>query len=311
VRFLPIYRRRLAVLLAFGLIHGFLIWMGDVLVFYAVLGLVLILLRRASNQTLFAAAMVALLLPPALEAFRLIGPETRQQGGPDFRQMNEEAVRAYSQGTYGEAARIRARETLFFYASPFALSFSCDLMVTLLMGLYVGRRGVFQNLPAHLPWVRSVMWAGLATGLLFNGGAVVAREFARPAVPSLANVAATACYALGRPTMFSFYACALVVLTQKEGWPARLAPLGVVGRMPLTNYLMQSVICTLIFNGYGFGFFGKVGPAAGLALTVLIFLAQIPLSQQWMAEFRFGPLEWIWRTLTYGKRQPMRLAAPA
>ena len=184
-------------------------------------------------------------------------------------------------------------------------------MVTLLIGLYVGRRGVFQDIPGHLPWIRRVMWMGLALGLVFNAGAVVARELSDPLTPSVAGLLGTACYVLGRPTLFSFYAAGLVVLTQKERWGPRLAPLGVVGRMPLTNYLMQSVVCTLIFNGYGFGLFGKIGHAAGLGLTVLIFLAQIPLSQWWMAEFRFGPMEWLWRTLTYARRQPMRLERSA
>jgi uncharacterized protein len=77
--------------------------------------------------------------------------------------------------------------------------------------------------------------------------------------------------------------------------------------MALTNYLLQSVICTTIFYSYGLGLYGQVGPAAGVSLTVLIFVTQIMLSVWWMRRFRFGPVEWLWRTLTYGKLQPMRV----
>ena len=78
--------------------------------------------------------------------------------------------------------------------------------------------------------------------------------------------------------------------------------------MALTNYLLQTVICTLIFYNYGLGLYGKVGPALGLVLTVAIFLVQIPLSAWWLKRFRFGPMEWLWRSLTYAKLQPMRVS---
>jgi uncharacterized protein len=78
--------------------------------------------------------------------------------------------------------------------------------------------------------------------------------------------------------------------------------------MALSNYLLQSLICTFIFYGYGLGLFGQVGAAAGLLLTVVIYALQVPLSVWWLRRFRFGPAEWLWRTMTYGRRQPFRLA---
>ncbi len=76
--------------------------------------------------------------------------------------------------------------------------------------------------------------------------------------------------------------------------------------MALTNYLLQSVVCTMIFYHYGLGYYGKVGPALGLVFTAVIYLLQIPLSALWLKHFRFGPMEWLWRSLTYGKLQPRR-----
>ncbi len=77
--------------------------------------------------------------------------------------------------------------------------------------------------------------------------------------------------------------------------------------MALSNYLLQTLVCTTIFYSYGLGLFGQVLPSAGLALAVVIFALQIPLSVWWLQQFRFGPAEWLWRSLTYGKLQPMRV----
>jgi uncharacterized protein len=84
-----------------------------------------------------------------------------------------------------------------------------------------------------------------------------------------------------------------------------LTPLAAVGRTALSNYLLQSLICTTIFYSYGLGLFGRVGPAAGTALAVVIYAVQVPLSRWWLRRFQFGPMEWLWRSLTYMKRQPM------
>jgi uncharacterized protein len=77
--------------------------------------------------------------------------------------------------------------------------------------------------------------------------------------------------------------------------------------MALSNYLLQSLVCTTLFYSYGLGWYGSVGRAAGLVLVVIIYAAQIPLSVWWLKHFRFGPAEWVWRSLTYGKRQPMKI----
>ncbi len=103
------------------------------------------------------------------------------------------------------------------------------------------------------------------------------------------------------------YIAALTLLLQNEAWLARLRPLSAVGRMALSNYLLQSLIATTLFYGYGFGLFGQVGPALGLLTTIAIFTAQIPLSVWWMGRFHYGPVEWLWRTLTYPRFQPFRL----
>jgi uncharacterized protein len=97
------------------------------------------------------------------------------------------------------------------------------------------------------------------------------------------------------------------LLAERVTWRPRLAPLSYVGRMALTNYLLQSIICTTIFYGYGLARYGQIGVAAGIVLAVTIYLLQVLFSQWWLHHFRYGPMEWLWRTLTYGHRQPIYL----
>jgi uncharacterized protein len=111
----------------------------------------------------------------------------------------------------------------------------------------------------------------------------------------------------GHVAMAAFYLAAIVLLSQRPAWQRRLSHLGPVGRMALTNYLTHSLIYLLLFYGFGLGLLGRVGATLCLVLSVAIFAAQILFSSWWLRRFRFGPAEWLWRSLTYGSRQPMRI----
>ena len=109
-----------------------------------------------------------------------------------------------------------------------------------------------------------------------------------------------------------FYVSTIVRAAHHPAWSRRLAPMAMAGRMPLTNYLMQTALCTTLFYGWGFGLWGKVGPAAGLALAVAIFFAiQVPWSVWWLKRHERGPLEALWARLTYGARDTRALAPNA
>jgi uncharacterized protein len=124
--------------------------------------------------------------------------------------------------------------------------------------------------------------------------------------PTWSLVAATVAQGIGAPLLSLAYLAAICLLALRPAWGRRLQVLAPVGQMALTNYLLESIICTLIFYGYGLGLFGRVGAAWGIVLTVVIYLALIPISHWWMKRFRYGPAEWLWRSLTYWKLQPMR-----
>jgi uncharacterized protein len=116
---------------------------------------------------------------------------------------------------------------------------------------------------------------------------------------------------VGLIAMAAFYLSALALLWRKPAWRNRLAHLGPVGRMALTNYLGHSLFYLGLFYGFGLTLLGRVGSTVCLALSVAIFAAQIAFSSWWLRRFRYGPAEWLWRSLTYGTRQPMRLSVPA
>lgn len=107
--------------------------------------------------------------------------------------------------------------------------------------------------------------------------------------------------AIGVPAGSLFYASTLALLWQSPVWRRRLAPFGAVGRTALTNYLLQSVVCTTLFYSWGGALYGTVGPLAGLAITLPIYAAQVVLSVLYMKRFRTGPMESLWRRLTYGR----------
>ncbi len=97
-------------------------------------------------------------------------------------------------------------------------------------------------------------------------------------------------------------------MARSERFRGVLAPLALVGRMPLTNYLMQSVVFSTLFYGYAMGLFYRVGPALSLPIAFGLYAIQVLYSNWWMKRFRFGPMEWLWRTLTYGKPPAMTAA---
>jgi len=144
-------------------------------------------------------------------------------------------------------------------------------------------------------------------GVAGNAAFAVGGSFNPSPTSVMQNVGAI-CLLIAAPAMSFFYASTIILLAQGEAWRRRLAPLAAVGRMALSNYLLQSLICTTIFYSYGLALFGKVRPSLGLLLTIIICLIQIPLSVWWLRRFQFGPIEWLWRSLTYWQRQPMRVS---
>lgn len=318
-RFVPLYARRLLVLLAFGLVHAFLIWMGDILILYALLGFLLILFRKARPRTLLIWVFVLIALPIVFNA-AMTGlvtwasaiPEAAPQIEQSFAEAEagfaadlERAAQVYPTGNFAEITAQRVSDYFSMGVAGFSVM-GFNIMAMFLLGLYFGKREIFKNLNAHRGLFIRLLVIGLALGLTGNLlYATLIMSISR-IYQTWTLFLATTGQAIGAPLLMLAYVSAFCLLALHPTWQERINVLAPVGQMALTNYLTQSVVCTLIFYGYGLGLFGKMGAAAGIGLTIIIYLLQIPLSHWWMKRFYYGPAEWLWRSLTYLKPQPMK-----
>lgn len=319
VRFVPFYLRRLAVLLGIGLIHAYLIWVGDILILYSVLGVILLLaFRNRKPKTLLIWSVIFLLIPLLING-ALFGLVEVAQMTPDgatmVRQVLAEQTRIaaegaaqadqiYATGSFLQITRQRAQEmNTVYFTWPFM---AFNVLAMFVLGFYAGKQQILAQIPEKLPFIRKIWWWGLLIGVIGNLLYVIFGAMSARSLPSLPLLIALTGQTFGAPALALFYMSSLALLWPRPAWQPRLARLAPVGRMAISNYLLQSLICTTLFYGYGFGLYNQVGIAAGLLLTGVIYALQIPLSNWWLARFRFGPVEWLWRSLTYGRRQPLR-----
>ena len=228
----------------------------------------------------------------------LFGLKLPDPGGQ--KEMLEKAVQVYPSGTVGEIFRIRAREWLD--ANGFVLTLTRVLGI-FLFGLYLWRQGYLLRPSEHLGWWRNAQRTGLVVGLIGSAIAVTVEWMFHPSPmrPTLLAAGLLTLQSAVVPALSLGYAATIVLLWQNPAWQQRLMPFSYVGRMALTNYLLQSLICTTIFYSYGLGLYGKVGPLLDLFLAIAIYSLQVPFSKWWLASHRYGPMEWVWRRLTYGQ----------
>ncbi len=314
--YLRITLRRLFILLLIGAIHGMLIWSGDILTTYALFGFILLLFHKRSGRVLLPAVGFLLIL-----AVVLVWPGETMD---NFRQwysnifsflpdqpFNESIL---GTGTYRQITQLRVSN--FLRGLSNALFYFGNVFSMILLGFYAGKRRLFRDQDQHLGTLRWILVVGLVAGVILNGLFVLASWWLAhswPAWPPAAygQVVRIAARTFGAPALSLFYVSLFTLLYRREGWPGRLAPLAAVGRMALSNYLMQSVVATFIFYSHGFKLYGRVSPLFGLLLTILIFVGQVRFSEWWLERYRFGPAEWLWRSLTYGRWQALRKEARA
>jgi uncharacterized protein len=305
-----IYLRRVGALLLIGLIHGVFIWDGDILATYALAGAALFLFRKLSTRRLLIAVVAVQVLARyvvslLLRAFGATPP------GPVYSIADPGAI--YAHGDYSQILQLQFQKTVNALAAlPFALYWS--VLALMLVGLAVGRSGILRNLAER----RRVLYRTLLIavvclpiGLYFalrlpQWWPQLTRwpmsihdpnfwhpRFALIFVPNF----------LAQWSQAAIYAC-LYVLRHPDARINRW--LAAIGRMALTTYLTQSVVGVLIFYGYGLGLYGRVPYTPMFFLAVTIFALQIVASTWWLQRFQFGPVEWLWRSLTYGRRMSLR-----
>ncbi len=307
----PLYRRRLTALMIFGLLHIVLFWSGDILFTYSVTGFILFVFRNTSikaiKKWIAALFIVAFFFNLIISFFKGAG----EFFAPDQYQaimdeMISSAMIVYTEGSFTELMFYRLANEIPYVIVGMVLWIP-QVLAFFLCGLYVGRKGIFKDIPAHVPLFKKIRaWGFLGGGLFLL--LFVLLDYGILTVHPLLNISLlSGVNYLASIFIFPAYVSSIILAAQAGFWKKVLAPLSAAGKMALTNYLAQTLICVIIFYGIGFGFYGKVSVAAGILITIAIFLVQVAWSNAWMKKFKYGPMEWLWRLLTYRRRQPFMI----
>jgi uncharacterized protein len=311
-----LHYRRMGWLILFGILHAHLFWYGDILFLYGICGLVVYLLRKLPPAALVVIGLLILMIG---SSFLLLAgwsmpywpPEQLEEMRNDLSPPPEEIRREleiYRRGWIGQME----------HRVPASLEFQLFIIFiwgiwraggVMLIGIGLYKLGVFSN--QRSAWFyRTLIAVAILVGMpIVLYGSY--RNFAAAWNPE---------YFFFLGGQYNYWASLLVSL----GWVGLLMlmcrtammdaftrRLAAVGRTALSNYLLQTLICTTIFYGHGLGLFGRVERVGQIAIVASIWIVQMVISPLWLGRFRFGPFEWLWRTLTYGRMQPMRKAAAA
>jgi len=307
------YFRRLLILFVFGMVHV-LFFDGDILMEYAALGLILVAFRNVHRRMLLVLACVLLAAFP-------LGNLIHTPNEDDMAMQSEDAL---------PLAELREDHPYLgspmdvFQANATAIppgiwsnlhgpESSLVIFSMFLLGLYVGRTRILHEITPHLPLIRKVFGWGIGIGGVSAltewwlkqtfGYAVFSENTASDGFRFLGDVL----FAYGSTALALGYGAGIVLLTQKPEWQTVLRPLQNLGRMGLTVYLSGTAMFTTLFYGYGFGQLFLLGPAATSFYAALFFVILLIFCNWWLGKFRFGPAEWLWRSLTYLQPQPLRL----
>ncbi|MBL8897129.1 MAG: DUF418 domain-containing protein [Planctomycetes bacterium] len=301
VNALPTYRRRLLILLVLGLVHGFFVWMGDILQFYALLGFGLPLLRRFSSKQLLLGGVLLGVVVPSVAAL-----VAEQAFGFDGKHEAEaERLRAW-EGMHGGPLALwsyYAASSWAFYSSGVAVGFLVWIAGRFFFGLWAGRIELLQAPERHRVLTKRLLVWGLGLGVLGNGLHLAhERGLLGAELSWVFELELDLAHGVGILGLSAFYLAAILLLLERPRWAARLRFFAPIGRMALTNYLIHSLLYVFVFCSFGLGWVGEVGSTFCLGFAVVVIALQGRASRWWLARHRYGPAEWAWRYLTYGRR---------
>ena len=292
------YARRLAALFALGIAHAVLLWAGDVLTAYAVVGAVLALFRRKGDRALLVWAAV---LAGVHVLFVVVNAALYTAIGDAEPRGVAEVTAAYGAGSFGEVTAQRVADAALTIPEGI-LGAGPGFLAMFLVGYWAQRRDLLRRVEEHRPLLRRVAAVGIGVG----GAASAAFATLWWLGDGRGGLAAGA-LALSSLALLQTlgYAAGLTLLA--HGRRARLlAPFRPLGRVALSGYLLQSVLASLVFYGYGLGLYREVGPLAWLGIAAAIAVTCLALAALWLHLFRIGPAEWLLRSVTYGRPQRLR-----
>jgi uncharacterized protein len=306
---LPLHFRRLAALAFIGVCHVLLIWWGDILWGYAIAGVGLVLFRRVRGWKLFAWAMGLALVPQFVASLpavaKVLAHVSPQPADPAaFRAQVLAAITGNDRLLLTEMHALQA----FYFVARFWVSYFVWLLGRYLIGYWVGTTRLLHDAGQRLPFFRKLLGWGLVLGIAGCSITAGRRLLMRRGIVGSETVwlALSIPAELGVMLLVGAYVAAVVLLMQRPVWRRALMCVAPVGQMALTSYLLQSLISTFIYYGWGLGMAGRLHPIHMLPITLAIFILQAVLARAWLSRFRFGPMEWLWRSMTYGRLQPLR-----
>lgn len=306
----PLYARRMVLLFLFGLAHLLLLYEWDILHLYAACGLPLLLFRRRSDGALLAWAVVLIGVLPVAERIAIV----LSDGGLDPQvalvAWGERVLEGWglgggratwlvqSRGGWDDLVRYNLANWVYRTGDILERGFAFQVLGTFLVGLWTGRRLMAGRLLEDRRLLRRVALWGLAIGLPVNWAFASRLDAGVPAY-STGEIGVEILRAVGVTPLALAYAAGFALLWRYRPWRALLGTMAPAGRAALTNYVGQSVLAILLFYAVGLGLAGTMGPARWTLATLAVFVVQAGLSALWLARLRYGPLEWMWRRLTY------------
>ncbi|WP_144550818.1 DUF418 domain-containing protein [Peribacillus simplex] len=300
ISFPLLYMKRLSFLLILGCIHAFFIWHGDILINYAVFGFAFLFFYKMKGRNLILLGSVCYVLPFAIlgSLFLILGIFDREgMAITTDSAMMKQSLEVYQSGTFTDIMSQRALDW-YMVNNPFnAIILFLSIFPFFLIGAGVAKQGILQNPTQYKRQLKMLSIVSLLLGMsikilpyvtVYHFGTIFVQDY------------------LGGPLLTIFYITAITLLAEQAGAFRLLHPLSYIGRMSMSNYLFQSIVCTAIFYSYGLGLYGSVSYTTGFVFLIALFCFQILLSLLWMGLFKYGPVEYIWRLVTYGKKPVMR-----
>jgi len=313
---LKVLYRRLFILLIIGAGHLFLLWEGDILFLYALIGMLLPLFKKCSDKTLLTWVVVLIASPLLFDVMSVlfhykngsfledIAKKIDKQTGlpPDdsFNQYLFSKSDAWQHWRNWQASG-------FFYRYAYLLDSNRipKVLGMFLLGFYAGRKMIYMQLENYVSLFKKLRRWGLIVGI----PAAIAStgfKFLGKGIPNAMGLAHTFFYAISVVPLCLAYTSVVCLRWINKKGNSRLKILAPMGRMALTNYLVQTIIGITLYYGVGFNLGGNIGPAYFIPIGLGVYALQIVYSNWWFKHFNYGPMEWIWRQLTYGKRLPMK-----
>lgn len=306
-----LHYRRNFILLIFGLIHAYVIWYGDILTAYALCAFLAFVFRKKKVKTLLIVGAAFFIVPSLFYLFSYASTpywpqeqidEMNKMLAPNIDEINKEITAM--QGNWFEQNAVRIKTAIMLQTQMFLMQVFWKVMGLMLLGMALLKSGVLSAQKSKMFYVKITLIGfsiGLylaISGLIFNAKNVE-NVFKLMFLGSHFNYLGSLPMALG-------YIGLIMLIAKSDKFSRFKSLMSKVGRMAFTNYILTSILAVILFTGTGFGLYGTIERTTQILITFAFWLILIVFSNIWLKHYKFGPLEWLWRSLTYGHFQSFK-----